>query len=206
VSILVGLPSRKSRYRFLFQLLVKRGFDIVAAALGLVLLCALFLTVAILIKLDSRGPIVIRLKRRGHNSKTIRILKFRTTQTEENDETLRLALGTAPRMTRVGHILRRSDIDALPQLVNVLRGEMSIVGPRPWPVAQDHAFARPCRLSLGRRLRPGLTGWAQVNGHNSDIDTPENMLQRVKYDLEYLDNWSLGLDFKIMIATLSAKW
>src|SRR5208337_3831636 len=114
--------------------------------LGLTLLCPLFLAVAILIKLDSRGPIFIHRNRRGYNDKTIRILKFRTTETEENDETVRLALGTAPRVTRLGHIFRRSDIDALPQLVNVLRGEMSIVGP-----PQDHAFAHQIsRLSLGR--------------------------------------------------------
>jgi lipopolysaccharide/colanic/teichoic acid biosynthesis glycosyltransferase len=126
--------------------------------------------------------------------------------TIEDGHRFKQAVKNDPRVTRVGHILRRTNIDELPQLVNVLLGEMSIVGPRPHPIALNEAFAqRISPLSRRHKVKPGITGWAQVNGHRGETDTIEKMRRRIECDLYYIDNWSFLLDVKIIVMTLFSK-
>jgi len=183
---------------------VKRMFDIVAASVGLLVFSPMFLIVAAAIKLDTRGPIFFRQLRHGYNNRTISVFKFRSMihcpeaaefkQTERNDA----------RVTRVGRIIRRSSIDELPQLLNVLRGEMSIVGPRPHATAHNEMFEdRISPLSRRHNVKPGITGWAQVNRCRGETDTLEKMQTRIDLDLYYVDNWSFLLDLRIIIMTLA---
>jgi Undecaprenyl-phosphate glucose phosphotransferase len=189
-----------------FDRLVKRGFDIAAAAVGLLLLSPLLLVVPMAIKLDSRGPVLFRQTRHGYNNDTIRVFKFRSMTTMEDGHAFRQATKNDPRMTRVGSMIRRTNIDELPQLINVLLGEMSIVGPRPHPVAMNEMFQRHIApLSRRHNVKPGITGWAQVNGYRGETDTLEKMQRRFECDLYYIDNWSLLLDVKIIMMTLFSK-
>jgi exopolysaccharide biosynthesis polyprenyl glycosylphosphotransferase len=186
---------------------LKRSFDIFAAAMLLVLLSPLFLIVALLIKLDTPGPILFRQRRLGFNNDTIQIFKFRsmTTFDDRHDE-FRQAVRNDPRVTRVGRFIRRTNIDELPQLINVLKGEMSIVGPRPHAVAHNDIFANQIRRMFRRHnVKPGITGWAQVNGLRGETDTFEKMQKRIEHDLYYVDNWSFFFDLKIMIMTIVLK-
>lgn len=181
----------------------KRSFDILVAGAALVLLSPLLAVVAILIKLDSRGPVFFRQHRHGYNRSEFLIWKFRTMHVmEDGDDFVQVRPGDA-RVTRIGRHLRRLNIDELPQLLNVLAGDMSIVGPRPHAVAHDRQFesritAYPKRLNV----RPGITGWAQVNGFRGVTDTEEKMTRRVEHDLFYVDNWSLLFDIYIMVLTV----
>ena len=185
------------------QVALKRTADISAAILGLFLLSPLFALVAILIKRDSSGPVFFRQRRLGYNQQEFRIIKFRTmTTTDDGDVIVQAKPGDA-RITRVGAWLRRWNIDELPQLINVVRGEMSIVGPRPHAVAHDRDYEKRI-LRYPRRLnvRPGITGWAQVNGLRGETDTDDKMARRVEHDLYYIDHWSIGLDAYILLLTL----
>ena len=183
----------------------KRLFDITAASCALVLLSPLFLLTAILIKLDSRGPVFFRQHRRGYNHREFRIFKFRTMTTLDNGDRVEQARVNDPRVTRVGRVLRKSSIDELPQLLNVLKGEMSIVGPRPHAVAHDRFFeTRIDRYARRLNVKPGITGWAQVNGFRGETSTDEKMSQRVAHDLYYIDNWSLAFDLYIIVLTLTS--
>ena len=187
--------------------LLKRSMDIVASiALG-VLVSPLLAMVAILIKLDSRGPILFRQTRHGFNNEPIQVLKFRTMTTcDGSRHKFRQAVRGDPRITRVGRILRRTNIDELPQLINVLRGEMSMVGPRPHAVAHNEMYENKIRGMWRRHnVKPGITGWAQVNGLRGETDTIEKMRRRIEYDLYYVDNWSLLFDLKIMVMTAVSK-
>ena len=187
--------------------LVKRGFDAVVAATMLVLLSPLFAIVAALIKLDTPGPIVFRQKRLGFNNDVIEVLKFRsmTTFDDARDE-FRQAVRNDPRVTRIGRFIRRTNIDELPQLINVLKGEMSMVGPRPHAVAHNDMFSDQIRRMFRRHnVKPGITGWAQVNGFRGETDTFEKMQKRIEHDLYYVDNWSFFFDLKIMIMTVILK-
>jgi Undecaprenyl-phosphate glucose phosphotransferase len=184
--------------------LLKRSFDIfVAITLG-VLAFPLLVIVAILIKLDSKGPVLFRQTRHGFNNKPIRIFKFRSMATFDDERHgFRQAVRGDPRVTRIGRILRRTNIDELPQLINVIRGEMSIVGPRPHAVAHNEMYgSQIVRMSRRHNVKPGITGWAQVNGLRGETDTLEKMRKRVEYDIYYIDNWSLLLDLKIIIMTV----
>jgi len=186
--------------------LLKRGFDIVAAVVGLLLLSPLLLIVSIAIKLDSRGPVLFRQTRHGYNNDPIRVIKFRSMTTMEDGEGFRQATKNDPRVTRVGRVMRRTNIDELPQLINVLLGEMAIVGPRPHPVAMNKTFQKQISpLSRRHNVKPGITGWAQVNGFRGETDTLEKMQRRFECDLYYIDNWSLLLDVKIILMTLFSK-
>jgi Undecaprenyl-phosphate glucose phosphotransferase len=189
--------------------IAKRAFDIAVAAIALIILAPLFAVVAIAIKLDSPGPVVFRQKRHGYNNETIEVLKFRSMRTAEEDGTFRQAVKGDPRITRVGRILRSTNIDELPQLVNVLTGEMSIVGPRPHPIALNQLFDQrisPLRpFSRRHAIKPGITGWAQVNGYRGETDTLEKMDKRIEYDLYYIDHWSFIFDLKILVMTLFSK-
>jgi Undecaprenyl-phosphate glucose phosphotransferase len=188
------------------DLVVKRSFDIVAASLGLFVLSLFLLGVSTAIKLDSPGPILFRQTRHGYNNRTIRILKFRTMTTTEDGYAFKQATKGDPRVTRIGRFLRRTNIDELPQLLNVLAGEMSIVGPRPHPIALNKMFEKHI-LPFSRRhnVKPGITGWAQVNGYRGETDTFDKMQHRFEHDLHYIDNWSFMLDLKIILMTIFSK-
>lgn len=187
--------------------LLKRGLDIIVAMTIGILTFPLLAIVAVLIKLDSKGPVLFGQMRHGFNNEPIRVLKFRTMTTFDDERHgFRQATRDDSRVTRIGRILRRTNIDELPQLINVLRGEMSIVGPRPHAVAHNEMYANQIhRMSRRHNVKPGITGWAQVNGLRGETDTVEKMRKRVEYDIYYIDNWSFIFDLKIMIMTLFSK-
>jgi putative colanic acid biosynthesis UDP-glucose lipid carrier transferase len=183
--------------------LVKTFLDWTFAVIGLVLLSPLLLLVALAIKLDSAGPVLFVQRRYGQNNAIFRIFKFRTMHVADDGPVVHQARRDDPRVTRVGRFLRRTSIDELPQLLNVLFGHMSVVGPRPHAITHDDAFERELDLfSRRRRVRPGITGWSQVNGFRGETPTPESVKQRMEYDLYYIDNWSIWLDLEIIARTL----
>jgi lipopolysaccharide/colanic/teichoic acid biosynthesis glycosyltransferase len=182
---------------FRFSRAAKRAFDVVAAIVGLVLFSPMLLLVAIAIKTDSRGPVFHPQTVRGYNNENIRVLKFRTTRLWGHGKVLQY-------VTRVGAVLRRTGIDGLPLLINVLRGEMSIVGPAPYVTALNSIFAEQVSLIQQRhRVKPGITGWAQVNGCCGDGD--KMIRQRVEFDRYYIENWAFLFDIKIILMTLFSK-
>jgi Undecaprenyl-phosphate glucose phosphotransferase len=187
-----------------FEIIQKRMFDLMLAAAALILATPLLVLVAVLIKLDSRGPIFFVQRRYGFNQQPFRIIKFRTMRTV--DDGWQQATRDDPRLTRIGRWLRRRNIDEIPQLFNVLTGDMSLVGPRPHPLPLDDEFQR--RISLYARrhnVKPGITGWAQIHGYRGETDTDEKMRTRIEYDLSYIDNWSLWLDLKIITRTVLSR-
>jgi Undecaprenyl-phosphate glucose phosphotransferase len=187
------------------QQAAKRVFDVVVAAAGLVILSPLLTLVAIAIKLDSPGPVLFRQTRHGYNNETIKVFKFRSMTQADEGEFVQVVRNDS-RVTRVGAILRRTNIDELPQLMNVLRGEMSIVGPRPHATAHNKMFEGKISVFSRRHVvKPGITGWAQVNGCRGATETLEKMQRRVEYDLYYIDNWSFWLDLQIIAMTLFSK-
>jgi Undecaprenyl-phosphate glucose phosphotransferase len=189
-----------------FDRAIKRAFDVAAAIAGLILLSPLFVIVSLAIKLDSRGPVFFRQTRHGYNNEPIRVLKFRSMTVMEDGDNFRQVIRNDPRVTRLGRILRRTNIDELPQLFNVLVGDMSIVGPRPHATAHNNFFAELISSFTRRHnVKPGITGWAQANGYRGDTDTLEKMQRRVECDLYYIDNWSLFLDLKIILMTLFSR-
>jgi len=187
------------------QQAAKRVFDVVAAAAGVVMLSPLLTIVAIAIKMDSPGPVLFRQTRHGYNNETIKVFKFRSMMQFDEGEFVQ-AVRNDSRVTRVGAILRRTNIDELPQLINVLRGEMSIVGPRPHATTHNKMFEDKISVFSRRHVvKPGITGWAQVNGYRGATETLEKMQRRVEYDLYYIDNWSFWLDLRIIAMTLFSK-
>jgi Undecaprenyl-phosphate glucose phosphotransferase len=189
-----------------FEQALKRTFDIVVAMVGLILLAPLLTAVALAIKMESRGPVFFWQKRHGYNNTTINVVKFRTMVVPQQGESFVQAKRNDARITHVGRILRSSNIDELPQLFNVLIGDMSIVGPRPHATAHNQMFeGRILPFSRRHNIKPGITGWAQVNGHRGETDTLEKMKRRVEHDLYYIDNWSVLLDLKIILLTLFSK-
>jgi Undecaprenyl-phosphate glucose phosphotransferase len=186
-----------------FEIMLKRGFDIAGASAALVLLAPLFLLVAITVKLEGKGSVLFTQRRYGFNQNMFRIYKFRTMITAEDGADVVQAKPNDPRVTRVGRLLRGYNLDELPQLLNVLTGEMSLVGPRPHAVVHDHEFEKKIALYARRHnVKPGITGWAQVNGLRGPTDTDDKMKRRVDHDLWYIDNWSLGLDVVILLRTV----
>ena len=184
----------------------KRACDIVLSIVALILLAPLMAAVAIAIKMDTKGPVFYSQTRHGFNKTPFRILKFRSMIATEADGAITQAVRNDPRVTRVGRFMRRFNLDELPQLVNVLRGEMSLVGPRPHALVHDMTFEMEISLYARRHnVKPGITGWAQVNGLRGETNTPDKIWQRVHYDLHYIDNWSLVLDIWIMFLTLFSK-
>jgi putative colanic acid biosynthesis UDP-glucose lipid carrier transferase len=182
--------------------ILKAVEDYTLAAAALALMAPLFVLIAAAIKLDSAGPVLFAQRRHGLNHRVIRVLKFRTMQVMEDDDRFTQARRGDERVTRVGSILRRTSLDELPQLINVLRGEMSIVGPRPHPLALNDRYAGLLRHYENRhRVKPGITGWAQINGWRGPTENCEEMRRRVECDLEYIENWSLWMDFKVIAAT-----
>ena len=182
---------------------LKRLFDLSGAIFGLVLLAPLFAVVAIWIKLDSPGAVFYRQERRGFNGQTFHIWKFRSmTVTESGRQMTQVRVGDK-RITRIGAFIRRTSIDELPQLINVLRGEMSLVGPRPHALMHDDEFGHQlAEYAHRQRIKPGITGWAQVNGFRGETSTMEQVAGRTEHDLYYIDNWSIFLDCWIVLLTV----
>ncbi len=182
--------------------LSKRLLDIAGASIGLLLLMPLMLLSAVAIKADTSGPVFFRQRRNGFNAKQFPIFKFRTMTVMEDGAAVVQAKRFDPRVTRVGGVLRRSSIDEVPQLINVLRGEMSLVGPRPHALAHDDHYGDILsEYAYRHHVKPGITGWAQVNGYRGETSRVEQMKGRVDCDLWYINNWSLALDLKILVLT-----
>ncbi|WP_237478793.1 exopolysaccharide biosynthesis polyprenyl glycosylphosphotransferase [Lichenibacterium dinghuense] len=188
------------------EVLAKRALDVALAAAALLVLAPLFAAMAVLIRRESPGPVFFKQRRYGFNQEPFRIYKFRSMSVAEDGRAVRQATAGDSRITRIGRFMRRTNVDELPQLLNVLRGEMSLVGPRPHAMAHDQAFEREVALYARRHnVRPGITGWAQVNGWRGETDTPEKVIGRVEHDLYYIDNWSLMLDLSIMVRTVFSR-
>ncbi|MGE0844832.1 MAG: undecaprenyl-phosphate glucose phosphotransferase [Flavobacteriaceae bacterium] len=189
-----------------WDVIVKAAFDRVLGALMLVAASPVMLAVAIAVKLDSKGPALFRQKRYGFNNEMTEVFKFRSMYTDMSDAgAAKLVTRDDPRVTRVGRFIRKTSLDELPQLINVVRGELSLVGPRPHAVQAkaanrlydevvDGYFAR-------HRVKPGITGWAQIHGWRGETDTPEKIQRRVEHDLYYIENWSIWLDLYIVAMT-----
>lgn len=183
--------------------LFKRGLDLLGATAALILLAPMMVLVSILIKIDSRGPILFRQTRNGFNGRPFKILKFRTMAVLEDGPLIRQVTQDDPRVTRLGRLLRRSNLDELPQLLNVFFGHMSLVGPRPHAAAHNSEYEKAISSYAYRyHMKPGLTGWAQVNGFRGETRTIDLMAKRVELDLWYINNWSLWLDLRILMRTL----
>jgi len=182
---------------------LKRLADIVVSLGALICLAPLMLVAAIAIKADSNGPIFFRQTRHGFNGRPFAIYKFRSMSVMEDGDVVRQAQRGDARITRVGYWLRRFSIDELPQLLNVLFGDMSIVGPRPHASAHDRYFTSAIeKYAFRHHVKSGITGWAQVCGARGETDTLEKMQKRVELDLWYINNWSVWLDISIMIRTV----
>jgi putative colanic acid biosynthesis UDP-glucose lipid carrier transferase len=184
------------------ELLAKRALDICLSVAVLMALSPVLLLVAVAIKLDSRGPVLFKQQRCGFNGRRFTIYKFRTMSVLEDGPTIAQAKANDARVTRLGSWLRRLSIDEIPQLFNVLEGNMSVVGPRPHALAHENEFDKAVRnYAYRRRVKPGLTGLAQIRGFRGPTPTPASIERRVKHDLRYIDNWSLGLDLMILVQT-----
>jgi putative colanic acid biosynthesis UDP-glucose lipid carrier transferase len=183
--------------------IVKRISDLVLASLILVLIAPALAAVALGVKLSSPGPVIFRQRRYGLDGREIVVYKFRTMTVTEDGPVVQQATRNDSRVTPFGAFLRRTSLDELPQFVNVLQGRMSIVGPRPHAVAHNEMYRKLIKSYMIRhKVRPGITGWAQVNGLRGETETVEKMRARVEYDLDYLRNWSLGLDLRIILKTI----
>jgi exopolysaccharide biosynthesis polyprenyl glycosylphosphotransferase len=184
----------------------KRIFDIVFSLIAIVLLSPIMLATAIAIKLDSKGPVIFKQKRHGFNNEIIEVLKFRSMYADQSDPLARKVVTKGdPRVTRVGRFIRKTSIDEFPQFFNALRGDLSLVGPRPHAVyaqTQDRMFNDVVEGYFARhRVKPGVTGWAQINGWRGEIDSDDKIKMRTEYDLYYIENWSLWFDLKILFLT-----
>ncbi|MDE3176666.1 MAG: exopolysaccharide biosynthesis polyprenyl glycosylphosphotransferase [Pseudomonadota bacterium] len=205
VGAVAGLTLTRRPLRRLEQI-EKRAFDLAVAALALVALSPLLAAVALAIRLEGPGPVLFRQKRYGLNQEPFRIFKFRTMRTMDDGAVVKQATRADARVTRIGAHLRRLSIDELPQLLNVLIGDMSIVGPRPHALAHDQFyFQKLARYARRHNVKPGITGWAQVRGHRGEIADDSAMLARLEHDLYYVDHWSLWLDVKIMFMTVFSR-
>jgi putative colanic acid biosynthesis UDP-glucose lipid carrier transferase len=182
---------------------IKRSLDIAFAAFGLIALLPLLVMTALVIKLDSPGPILFRQRRCGFNGQLFYILKFRTMSVLEDGDAIHQVTAFDRRVTRFGRLLRRTSIDELPQLLNILQGSMSLVGPRPHALAHDNQFDKSvANYAYRHHVKPGVTGWAQVNGYRGPTPNIEDIRSRVEHDLWYINNWSVALDFLVMARTV----
>ena len=182
--------------------LLKRIEDVIVGGVCLIAFLPAMAVIALAIKLDSEGPVLFRQRRHGYNHRVIEVLKFRTMRVMEDGAVVRQATRNDSRVTRVGAILRRTSLDELPQFLNVIRGDMSVVGPRPHALAHNSYYGTLIEKYANRhRVKPGITGWAQVHGFRGETTDPSMMEKRVRYDLDYIENWSIWLDLKILIMT-----
>lgn len=185
------------------QRFVKRTMDIVLASLALLFFLPVMTLTAIAIKLDSPGPVIFRQNRNGFNGRKFVIFKFRTMAVQENGPAVVAATRDDPRVTSIGRLLRSTSIDELPQLLNVIKGDMSLIGPRPHALAHDSYFENVLGdYAFRHHVKPGITGWAQCNGSRGSMSSIEHISERVKLDLWYINNWSLWLDIQILIKTV----
>lgn len=185
------------------QRFLKRAVDIVGSAVALIFFLPLMVLTAIAIKLESSGPAIFRQTRRGFNGREFVIYKFRTMTVQENDSTITQATRCDSRVTALGRLLRSSSVDELPQLMNVLRGDMSLIGPRPHALAHDNYFETVLSdYAFRHHVKPGITGWAQCNGARGATPSVEHISERVRFDLWYINNWSLWLDVQILFKTM----
>tara|TARA_R110001583_G_scaffold83923_1_gene221203 strand:+ start:20084 stop:21478 length:1395 start_codon:yes stop_codon:yes gene_type:complete len=183
--------------------LAKKAEDIIGGALILSAIVIPMLVISVLIKLDSPGPIFFKQKRYGLDGKAINVWKFRSMTTADNGAVVRQAVKGDARITKLGAFLRRTSLDELPQFINVLQGRMSIVGPRPHAIAHNEEYRNLIDFYMLRhKVKPGVTGWAQINGWRGETDTLEKMEKRIEFDLYYIRNWSLLLDIKIVFLTI----
>jgi Undecaprenyl-phosphate glucose phosphotransferase len=189
-----------------FEILQKRVFDVVLSAIALVIFTVPLAIIALLIKLDSSGPVFFIQRRHGFNQDQFPIIKFRTMGTLDDGAVVPQATRGDPRVTRIGRWLRRWNIDEIPQLFNVLKGDMSLVGPRPHALSHNFEYERKISLYARRHnVKPGITGWAQIHGLRGETNTDEMMRKRVEYDLYYIDNWSFALDLGILVQTVISR-
>ena len=200
---LMGLPVINIRYVPLTNTLnwvAKRCVDIIGSAVGLVLISPIMLAVAAAVKLSSPGPVIFKQERIGLHNKPFQMYKFRTMEIQkEAAEKKAWTVRDDPRVTKVGRLLRKTSIDELPQLYNILRGDMSLVGPRPErPLFVEKFKEEIPRYMIKHQVRPGLTGWAQINGYRGDT----SIRKRIDYDIFYIENWTMGLDIKILFLTI----
>ena len=197
----VGVEFRRAPLS-LAERFSKRLLDIVCSVGAVITLLPLFFIVALAIKVDSPGPVLFMQTRHGFNGKRFKILKFRTMTVLEDGPTIPQAVRGDSRVTRIGAWLRKTSIDEIPQFFNVLKGDMSVVGPRPHAVAHDNHYADIIgRYAFRQHVKPGITGWAQIHGHRGETPTVRSMKERVDRDIWYVDNWSLLLDLKIILST-----
>lgn len=190
-------PAARSR--------AKRALDLLVAIPALLMLAPLMAVIAVLIALDSRGSIFFRQTRTGQGGKLFNIYKFRTMHVCENGERIMQARANDPRVTRIGRALRRTSLDELPQLINVIAGEMSLIGPRPHALAHDRLYGTLIEnYTLRQTVKPGISGWAQINGHRGETATVDAMRARVEHDLWYARHQSFALDVKILFRTVFA--
>jgi putative colanic acid biosynthesis UDP-glucose lipid carrier transferase len=182
---------------------VKRISDVVLASIILLMLLPVMLVIAIAIKLTSPGPAIFKQRRYGLDGEEIIVYKFRSMTVAEDGAKVTQATRDDKRVTKIGAFLRRSSLDELPQFFNVLQGRMSIVGPRPHAVAHNELYRKQIKgYMLRHKVRPGITGWAQVNGFRGETETLDKMEARISYDLDYLRRWSLALDLWIIMRTI----
>jgi undecaprenyl-phosphate galactose phosphotransferase/putative colanic acid biosynthesis UDP-glucose lipid carrier transferase len=182
--------------------IVKRIMDISIATLALIIFLPVMILTAIAIKLDGEGPVVFRQNRKGFNGREFVMFKFRTMTVQENGPVVGQVTRDDPRVTSIGRLLRSASIDELPQLANVLKGDMSLIGPRPHALAHDNYFEKILGdYAFRHHVKPGMTGWAQCNGARGATPSIEHISERVKLDLWYINNWSLWLDIQILIKT-----
>lgn len=200
---LTALRSRHSVVRRRLSARLKRAFDFTAALFAILMLAPAFLAVAAAVAMETRGPIFFRQRRTGLGGRIFVILKFRTMSVVEDGEVIAHASRNDSRVTRVGAVLRETSLDELPQLINILRGDMSFVGPRPHALAHDQYYGALIPSYAGRfAVRPGLTGLAQSRGLRGEIHQLDCMARRVAADAEYADSWSFRGDFMIMLDTV----
>jgi len=199
---LMGLPVINIRYVPLSNtgnMVIKRAMDIVGSLFGIIILSPLLLIIAIAVKVSSSGPVIFKQERVGLHNKSFYMYKFRSMEQQtESDEKKAWTVKNDPRVTGIGKVLRKTSLDELPQLFNILKGDMSLVGPRPErPLFVEKFKEEIPRYMIKHQVRPGLTGWAQVNGYRGDT----SIRKRIEYDLYYIENWTLGLDIKIILLT-----
>ena len=203
-SGLIDAMSRPLRNR---ELAIKRALDIVGAAMAVVVLSPVLAVTVLAIRLDTPGPILFRQPRHGYNHRPVEVWKFRSMHASDCDPAARrIVARDDPRVTRVGRIIRRWSIDELPQLFNVLAADLSLVGPRPHAVgavsSRQQSFEAIVEGYAARhKVRPGVTGWAQIHGWRGEIINPAALTARVEHDLHYIENWSIGLDLYILAIT-----
>ncbi len=182
---------------------IKRIEDIVIGSMIALLISPVLIAVAVGVKLSSPGPVLFKQDRYGLGGKKIKVWKFRSMKVMENDAVVTQATKNDPRVTKFGAFIRRTSLDELPQFLNVLQGSMSIVGPRPHAVAHNEQYRKIVdNYMIRHKIKPGITGWAQINGYRGETETVDKMEKRVRYDIQYMQNWSLWLDIKIIFLTV----